>query len=333
MDSFWQWGRARALKEAYDARVRMSSPPDAERMIPLTIGDIFRWLEDEGFFHPARPKAQAEGATDEKKVIGHTADASVPMGAQSDAFCPACGIDLGSHITSMKQEITQTCQIFPRGEISRFPLVDVNASIEGNAHPPVTSVPGLMASVSWSSRRLLTAADPKVINAIRELVRPLNLPYFHNQPPDRSAGAPPSSHTDLEQALAPFALMSLSLRVFARKLLEGGAAAMKRDLSVAQSRVGRGGGRRGGSRRSEVQGVLAPAHVARQVQAMASRGGRLERALFLGVAELRRSVGLRVRPRLLSEQVTMGTGISVCGQSLVPGQGVQNMVKQEPDGD
>src|ERR1700676_3753059 len=51
-----QWGRARALRDACQAAIISTPLGEGEHVIPLTTGDVFRWLEDEGHF----PRAIAD---------------------------------------------------------------------------------------------------------------------------------------------------------------------------------------------------------------------------------------------------------------------------------
>ncbi|THH16539.1 hypothetical protein EW146_g4119 [Bondarzewia mesenterica] len=311
-----EWGRARALREAYEEHVQTSSTPGAEGLIPLTTGDVFCWLEDEGLFvRPARPQTETECANAEKDPglsSGRTASTIL------DAFCPACGLALVAHAPSVKQETRQFCSVLSSDLSSdtslRLPVVNISSIIDSiPPRAPVTSSSGVgpvVTTISRFARVLLDSADPRLMEAVRSLVDPLELSCFRSRRQSFCAPTLPSAPIGSEEdaTVAPLALLSLVLRVFARRLVGGAVAALQRDIAS-----GRAGGR-GKERR--VRTVLAPAHVAREVHARsggASREGY--QSLFFSVAELGSSIGPRTHPWVLSKQVIMDTRQSAC----VPG--------------
>ncbi|THH11134.1 hypothetical protein EW146_g8147 [Bondarzewia mesenterica] len=297
-----EWGRARALREVYEEHVRTSSAPGAEGLIPLTTGDVFYWLEYEGLFvRPARPQTETECADAEKKDPGPSSGPTAST--VLDAFCPACGLALVAHAPSVKQETRQFCSVLS-SDLSpdmslRLPVVNISSIIDSiPPRAPVTSSSGLgpvVTTISRFARVLLDSADPRLTEAIRSLVDPLELSCFRSRRqsiPTPTLPSPPAGSEE-DATLAPLALLSLVLRVFTRRLVDGAVAALQRDIASGRAHAG------GRGKERKVRAVLAPAQFAREVHARsggASREGYLSRSLFFSVAELGSSIGPRTHP-------------------------------------
>ncbi|KAK1217408.1 hypothetical protein PQX77_019948 [Marasmius sp. AFHP31] len=83
-----EWGRARAIRDAYTEKANeLSGTPAGDTLIPLTVGDAFGWLEDEGHFF--REKVDAEASNKSKNTKGKA--------VEEDKWCRVCGLGLSLH--------------------------------------------------------------------------------------------------------------------------------------------------------------------------------------------------------------------------------------------
>ena len=221
-------GRARALREAYNALVAQSS--DAE-LRPLSTIEVFRWLEDEGLF--PRP----EGAQTSQSRLLSKASRKRQRESESDPrgkdFCRACGLQRAQHPTAQEDEVDikpslttalgavlGPCTSFHEDDdaSTRPPVLDVDALLnvrsgtdsDRRSPPPYGFTPAIVAprphlpcpaeedpvASRFSSEDLVATADPRLTVAI---LRMTGLPIVQRT----RQGPRAEQHTDLDRAQSP----------------------------------------------------------------------------------------------------------------------------------
>ena len=84
-----QWGRARALHDAYAGLAASSQSPG---LIPLTTADVFTWLEEEGHFPRTVPRSRPL-AGDKGKQAKDSKEEKV-----EERWCGVCGHGMEAHL-------------------------------------------------------------------------------------------------------------------------------------------------------------------------------------------------------------------------------------------
>ncbi|KAF9265598.1 hypothetical protein L218DRAFT_997542 [Marasmius fiardii PR-910] len=91
-----EWARAKAIRDAYTDKINeLQESSDNQQCIPLTVGDVYCWLEDEGHFFrdklPEEPVDSAKG----KQAKGKGRDV-----IEEDKWCRRCGLGVSLHLYS-----------------------------------------------------------------------------------------------------------------------------------------------------------------------------------------------------------------------------------------
>ncbi|KAI0070446.1 hypothetical protein K474DRAFT_1776796 [Panus rudis PR-1116 ss-1] len=200
-----EWGRARALHEAYGRAVQQSEDRDAvANCIPLTVSDVYRWLEDEGQF--PRDTISSSGQRQEsRRAVRKTGNSNSSYVVPTEPYCRRCGLHYffhpqaisSSHLPDqrgVKQEpttnpipvnaISGACTVFNDGS-AELPAFDVRDYLPSNSRhdhavkqePPgdalaIPSQPArvrAMSSTLLSSRNLVAVADARLVTAVRNV--------------------------------------------------------------------------------------------------------------------------------------------------------------------
>ncbi|THV06887.1 hypothetical protein K435DRAFT_848574 [Dendrothele bispora CBS 962.96] len=108
-----EWARAKALRDAYTERVKQLQPQaldatsavdstptqsDASKnsaLMPLTTGDVFCWLEDNGYFFREAPPPEEPKAIIQEESSGKEARWTQLL--QKGKWCKVCGLGLWAH--------------------------------------------------------------------------------------------------------------------------------------------------------------------------------------------------------------------------------------------
>jgi hypothetical protein len=122
------------------------------------------------------------------------------------------------------------------------PVPSTMAIVPVNTAPPPSTV---SPNSTWESRvpTLLTASDPKFISATRALISALKLPSFDIRRPAPAPGLPafpidPAvSPAEIQADVAPFAMISLLTKQFARTLIKSAVEASNSDRLRAMKQV------------------------------------------------------------------------------------------------
>ncbi|KAF8071822.1 hypothetical protein FPV67DRAFT_1667279 [Lyophyllum atratum] len=308
-----EWSRARAIRDAY-TQLTQDPRSAAQKPAPLTTADVYSWLSEEGHF--IRP-ADASGAKKEKD----DGDKSV-KGNYVETWCSTCGQGVEAHAmasaiktelvhppsTSVKMEagfksedqllseVTQTftipCNIAPR--IPKMPML--NACIR--MHPSLTTASrGQVQRISplkdvqirdYQRADLVAASDPNLTLAIHKIIHSLKLPTFISPLQNGETMYPldelGTDKTQVEDHLAPHAILAIAAQRFMCALVEGGIDVARREKAASSDFAGAVIEKR---RRNEKEpgvasSVLTPTHVLRSVISRAE-GSNSQRGV-LGVA-------------------------------------------------
>lgn len=339
-----EWARARTLHDLYMEHAASTSSPH----IPLTVGDVYAWLEDTPLF--PRPTSLAVPIEVKKKAKEKEKEGT-PMAG--DLPCPVCGIKQRLHpeyeVKPEEDARGWTCAVVPRRDQERLekpPLVDLSAAFAprdeleqaiygppspaGNENAEQSNSVTLhtLPAFRYSPRDIITLSPPELILAVQKSVGEIRLSHFPCESSNRGFLA---SKEVVEQNLAPSALLSAVLKPFISALIRPALEVAKRDLLVVTSSnapTTKGKGSRP-PRPKKVPFVLTPSHILRGVQsgftppragadAQAMRDITTKQALALCLARLGLSHGFG-RQRSLGRKSPDTEGVT----ELTP-------VKEEP---
>ncbi|KAF8633222.1 hypothetical protein AX15_001457 [Amanita polypyramis BW_CC] len=251
-----EWKRAKALRDAYLEEVLGHNMYD--RFPIPSVGDTYAWLTENGHF--LRSTANTDVKSPTEGVIDNP---------ENNQHCPICGLASDAHSTSVPPlrtdpgegwtETRRKCSSPEKMQCSigarSLPMVNIKDII---TTPTISSVSG--ASITKIEiRELLQASNPDVVQAIQIIVRTPRIPRF------RTVDGPSIGGRSLtERELAPYALLSLVMQLFARALVKGGVEISKRNIVFAS----RGDGKK--KRQNGDAGcpkLLTPVHIIKGIMA------------------------------------------------------------------
>ncbi|KAG9225960.1 hypothetical protein CCMSSC00406_0006418 [Pleurotus cornucopiae] len=272
-----EWGRARAIRDAYNQDIHTKHPGDS-RFQPLKTVDVFDWLESKCHFIRDRPSRITSNLSPppvtQTKMIG---------GEALDAWCGYCGLRLDddASVHASGSCIFTGAATQPVSPNSIPPLDSL--SILRN---PTTSVaPAIVPTASLSSSRfkprsLVAVADPKLTVGVMNTVSLLKLPTFqtpHNQRPfplDRLGNIV----SEVDAQLAPYATIGLTLRSLIKVLVGSALDVAKEDKHNREQSSGIVASRR----------VLTASHLMRGIARGQQESSTLEaKLLYLSLATMR----------------------------------------------
>ncbi|KLO20728.1 hypothetical protein SCHPADRAFT_992045 [Schizopora paradoxa] len=213
-----QWGRARAIWEAYCNTPTPAQPSENTISSPL---DVYRWLEQEGHFPKPQVVANANASSGKGK---EKATAETP-----ELYCAVCGYlsSLHPQATTIDGRASPVYCILPEW-MRRPPLLDAHLLRARNPIPKVPPRPAqkklkvAAPRTTPSNRELATAVDPTLTLAVNRVASSLQLPCLKTW----KAG-PEGLHDadDLFGALGPSAVLALATKTLIRRLVDGGVRA------------------------------------------------------------------------------------------------------------
>ena len=304
---FSQLSRARALLAAY--REHAGTAPACSTHIsplpPLTVGDVYRWMEEERLF-PRDAIAVKTTKDDGRAGSGKAASAhQLP-----EAYCRFCGLRQSLHPgvkteddapKDMKPPSVAACTVF-NAPSAQLPLLDVQRLLEyrpGEARGlPYGLSQRLWATAdrhatpkrSPSSADLVAIAHPGLLAAVRALAAEWHLTNLQAPiPPPQDTGGGLVSRAPVDRPrrellddLAPYAMLTAAVGCMVRLLVRSGLDALQRDEAAQRGLVRRSRGR------AETRRLLTPSHISRGLTDNAGRGLAESAALVclagLGVA-------------------------------------------------
>ncbi|KAI0696018.1 hypothetical protein BC835DRAFT_915960 [Cytidiella melzeri] len=308
-----EWGRAHALRSAYEERRVSSSEDHTLTPVSLTTGDVFHWLEDEGLFL-RKPKCEYSAGelpnSSTRKLRPETKSAE----ELSEAYCRFCGLhahlhlnDIAEHDASFapeamsypvkpgpifsKSPAQSLCRRFQSSVAqSELPVVDINhLMVSSEATRPSTLHVSLFArqrpgkditpSATCSVHRLLSVSDPHLVRAIAaSLAHPPN-ETAGIQAPHAHVGLHNRPRAALDNELGPAALLALVVKPLVKLLVEAGTDTYRQDEDEFRGLGGRA------RRDVRVRRLLTPMHVVRGLVRDAERS-TLASAVLLSLAPL-----------------------------------------------
>ncbi|TFY62462.1 hypothetical protein EVJ58_g3849 [Rhodofomes roseus] len=318
--------RARALLAAYREHAGSTDHPEWEN--PLTVANVYHWMEDEGLFPRVAIASDIMYLKDDSRLGKTTNPHQVP-----EAYCRFCGLHQAFHPLGVKTEDDATKDVkspYTTGVCIEFnappsdlPLLDVEKLLQSTSGGALGVPYGLSAKLwtnldkdatperSPSSADLVAVAHPGLLTFIRELAAQWHLPRLQVSIRPAEDGlvslAPVDRpHQELLDELAPYAVLSVVAGCMVRLLVRGGLDALRRDDSAQQNlarqdRTRKKGGKaeRGGARY-----LLTPSHIARGLTDLAGRG-LTESAALVCLARL----GTATKER--RGMVVTGSGVAV----------------------
>lgn len=92
------------MRQAYDEQCASEPWPDGRADVPLTTGDVFRWLEVEGLFPRSAKRHIIESAPTRPKKAHPKPDETAKAEQRTEEYCRACGLHYSRHPTREPQE-------------------------------------------------------------------------------------------------------------------------------------------------------------------------------------------------------------------------------------
>jgi hypothetical protein len=196
-------------------------------VVSLTTANIYRWMADAGHF-PRR----AIGKQDSNRSQHAKMAALFPSADQlSEMYCSHCGLDYLHHTshTKMESEESSVCDMVP-SSVTQLPIMDPSHFFS-NLDPGIPMAPYMVQNSLWhSAKNLIAVSDPTLTLAIRASVSQLRLKTFGysnrflSTPSGRSFPLTELgvSASEIDNHIAPYALLSIVIRSFIRALVRGG---------------------------------------------------------------------------------------------------------------
>ena len=263
-----QWGRARAIQFVYCRIIEQMT--SGEDVIPLSVGDVYSWLSENGHF-----LVMLEDRNEQREF---KEDENYPLELKDRAlerWCRICGLDVATHLWEREGNAVQDVNISNPVDHSRprsdnrcyivpidlqtmsLPIFDIRRVISGQSERMVVHSPtGL-----YPAKVLVAIGDPHLTLSISRIVNALGLKHFV---PLEVTCDEIGRHgkTDIERNLAPFSLLAVIARLFVRLLVERGLEVVTRDKKNRASFFSEYEKKRDGRTSS----MLTPMHILRGVR-------------------------------------------------------------------
>ncbi|TCD70864.1 hypothetical protein EIP91_001172 [Steccherinum ochraceum] len=299
-----EWARARVLHDAYNKScvedASKGNLSDGPTRATLSTADVYRWLDSEGHFprnvnrkiSPPPPQRRRTNNSNSNKDEMATFSST-----RSATYCHRCGLHIQHHpghqaVRASSGDVKQeepsvsvgvssgptACSVFVT-DPAPVPVLDVTQVLNKTWMRRADDVADAHSQYPWTADALLAVADPSLVVAIQDLLRSWKL----TSPTSIGNGLGPNgrksepARSEMEAALAPAAILSLLVRLMAKRLLRRGVEGYRDDeksnLVTPQPR--RGAGKASGKEKDQTsmgmaRRLLTPAHILRTV---AQRGG------------------------------------------------------------
>ncbi|KAL4255906.1 C2H2-type domain-containing protein [Pleurotus pulmonarius] len=247
-----EWGRARAIRDAYNQAIRTKSPADSR----LKTVDVFDWLERKSLFIRDRPSPTTPPITQAKTVENEALD----------TWCGYCGLQLDDDDAGHASGSCTATQ-------------PVSLDILSTLQKPAASTSS-PSRFKFKPRSLVVTADPKLTIGVMDAVSVLKLPTFrphdgHGRFPLDKLG---STVSEVDAQLAPFAALGLTLRSFIKVLVGSALDVAQEDKRNMQRSSGNVTSRQ----------VLTTSHLMRGIARGQQESSTLEaKLLYLSLATMR----------------------------------------------
>ena len=298
--------------------------------IPLTTGDVYQWLEDEGQFPRHLKGASAKNTQPSANAVKGAS--SQPL--VTTILCSVCGLNHQhnpSSAATIKTESTihaPSCSVVQDTDWHKMSMLDVRRLLGLPLSPigdqvstpqPVTQGQGLDTTKSTgdsatepapisrflsSSRDLVAIASPELVIAMKKLIQPLSLNHFEPVSLE-SLQEMDKSRAQVEAQLAPYALMASLTKHFVGLLVHTGMQAAAMDLSVAAARA-KAERRNARKPKQSCDRLLTPSHVIRGLTAAQGSSTTSLCLASLGICASESFVGMGSQE--VSSEVQTGMG-------------------------
>lgn len=300
--------------------------------IPLTTGDVYQWLEDEGQFpRPFKDTVVQNPQPPAKKTKGSSSQPLIPA-----ILCSVCGLNHQHNPSSATAIKTESVTHAPSCTLvhddtgwQRMSMLDArrllglpSSPISDQLPTPHLLAPGQVldtpksigvhpiepTSISRflsSSRDLVAIASPELVIAIQKLIRPLSLPHFElgSSEQFQRTWELDKPRAQVEAQLAPYALMASLTKNFVGLLVNTGMQTATLDSSMAAARA-RAEGRSTRKTKQTRDRLLTPSHIIRGLAGVQGSSICSATALCLtrlGISASESFVGMGTRDRLLEK--------------------------------
>lgn len=292
----FQWGRARAIRDAYNEVVRQKQVPD---LFLLTTADVYAWLREEGHIRRGSRVTAAQSLDKTEMHCGRETKSH---------WCLLCGSERALHLLVTSEQVKGDGAFIQSGNEniampSDCPIAAQNPIIHklrpvNVEHLRTSCTTSLTRNPVWKpitgsldAKTIVHLADPHLTLALRRLIRPLNLSTFDSR---LSCDSPfPLDHIgqtpdDIKATLAPYSTLAVCLRPFIRRIVLSGLDVAKRQKVLFAS--SRKHPKRGPQDYEPDISLLAPAHILTGIRnrgRQASRnGGGIDEAILLCLSGL-----------------------------------------------
>ena len=266
-----QWGRARAIQCAY-CRI-MEQMTSGEDVIPLSVGDVYSWLSENGHF-----PMMLEDRNEQRETKN---DGNHPLQLKDMAlehWCRICGLGVAVHLWESickegnavqdmnisnpvdlsRPRSDNRCHIVPiELQATNLPVFDIRHVISGQSERMTVHFPtGL-----YPAKALVAIGDPLLTVSISRIVNALGLKHFV---PRGMSYDETGRHgkKDIERNLAPFSLLAVIARLFIRLLVDRGLEVVTRDKKNRAGFFSKYEKKRDGRTMS----MLTPTHILRGIR-------------------------------------------------------------------
>jgi hypothetical protein len=222
-------------------------------------------MADEALFH--REATRKPGNKDSQST--KMAKVAREVHNHPGTFCSYCGLEYDRHTSLAKPEANLAerfnfCDATPM----QFPILDLNHTFLNFSHRAslhCTFQGQVPRKKKWrSAKNLLAVSDPTLTLAIRDVIIPLKLNTFitgsdllgQRMFPLLALGA---NVTDVENHIAPYALLSIVTKAFIGTLVRDGLEVANKDEVANRDEFGKDQGRKTKTR------LLTPSHILRSL--------------------------------------------------------------------
>ncbi|KAK7054687.1 hypothetical protein VNI00_003150 [Paramarasmius palmivorus] len=232
-----EWGRAKAIRDAYAETLEK----EGIRSIPLTVGDVFRWLEDEGYF------IRDEKVEEQPEIKGKAKGRSREQ--PDDQWCRVCGLGYSFHTiatttgTNVGTPSTSDfrCRIVPKElQYYRIPTIDVEIALKkhllrakgATTAPDSSQVPTTHSRLARSkmdtSEWVRRLRNHDIVMAVEPNLTEFRFLTTSNRP-NYPIAAVGTNLDAVRASVAPHAYLALVMKQFIQYLVKAGLETSRRD--------------------------------------------------------------------------------------------------------
>ena len=218
----------------------MEQMASGEDVVPLSVGDVYSWLSENGHF-----LAMLEDRNEQRETKNDEIHPLQLMDRALERWCRICGLDVAAHLwesdckegnavqdMNMSNPVDLSrpksgnrCYFVPiELQTTSLPVFDTRHVISGQSERMAVHSPNGL----YPSKALVAIGDPLLTVSISRIVNVLCLKHFVPlvMTCDEMGRR---GKTDIERNLAPFSLLAVIARLFIRLLVDRGLEVVTRD--------------------------------------------------------------------------------------------------------